>query len=136
MSAGDLIVRMKIKIINILIIALLASSSIGCGTIIVASEGRKEMLKDKELNLWPVYTRTHFDLWIIYSPFWALLDKPKTIEGKVYGKSILVVFGPALIVLGAVDLPLALVFDTITLPWDYGDIKASGDNESISKTTI
>jgi len=48
---------------------------------------------------------------------------------------LLVGFAPFLIVFGAIDLPIALVFDTVTLPWDCKDIKSQSDNETITITT-
>ena len=43
----------------------------GCATMIVGIDNRDKMLSDATMQLSPIYTRSHVDLWLIWFPFWA-----------------------------------------------------------------
>ncbi len=114
---------MKMRYWLVTLLAGAVFSLSGCATMIVGIDNRDKMLNDTTLQLSPVYTRSHIDLWLIYFPVWAFTGNYNQKGDSAYAKTAAVLFGPFTIAFGTADLPISLVVDTVTLPWDLKDRK-------------
>ncbi len=99
------------------------------------TEGREEMVNDSSTPLWPVYSRTHYDLWLIYFPIWAFTPANDGSGDNAYATTFAVLLGPFMILFGAVDLPISASVDTLTLPWNIQTNKQYAKQEK-AKTSI
>ena len=103
----------------------------GCATMIVGIDNRDKMLSDATMQLSPIYTRSHVDLWLIWFPVWAFTGEYNQKGDGAHAKTAAVLFGPFTIAFGVVDLPISLVVDTATLPWDLKDRKKTEIRDKI-----
>ena len=122
-------------ILRVIIACLFSVVLSGCATTLFIAEGRKEMLNDSSTPLWPVYSRTNFDLWLIYFPFWAFTPANDGKGDRAYATAFAILLGPFMIVFGALDLPISVAVDTLTLPFD---VQSSSQylREEKAKTSI
>ena len=101
----------------------------GCATIVFANAGRDTIVNDKKAPLWPVYSRSHFDLHMLYFPIWAFTPSNDEKGDNAYAKAFAVTLGPFMMAFGAADLPISAVVDTLTLPWDRHDMNSGRDKQ-------
>ena len=123
---------MRQIILSIFILCLSAMFE-GCATSTFINVGRDKIVNDEKEPLWPVYSRTNYDLNLLYFPIWAFTPANDGKGDKAYATTYAVFFGPIMIVIGIVDLPISLIVDTGTLPWDIHDRNVNHESKDIPK---
>ena len=121
------------RIGQIMFLVCMLSFSSGCATILQFTDDDDIIESVKKPPCYSVYSLMRVDLGYIYLPI--LFYTPWGKDGGSEGAGLVVVAGPFMIVCGIVDLPVAFIVDTATLPRDLSDRKRRIALEHMPKQT-
>ena len=131
MSPGSGGMKMSLNSLKIVIpLVVLTLLLQGCASIAFTLDSRENIVAENP-SLWPIYTRSHWDLKMFYYPIWLFTPAQDEVEDRAGAAVFFVFFGAWMMIGFGSDIPISLVIDTLTLPRDIRAVRMSKGEEYV-----